>query len=89
MVLNGQRLSLTYVEAGVPPRSILGSLFFLIYMNGLSDGLTSNQNNAQKKKFSIEYFFSKCDQICSLFADDTSLFSVVQNISSTANDLNS
>ena len=49
-------------------RSVLGLLFFLIYINDLSDGLTSNPK---------------------LFADDTSLFSVVQNINSTANDLNS
>ena len=40
----------------------------MIYINDLSDGLTSNPK---------------------LFADDTSLFSVVQNINSTANDLNS
>ena len=68
VVLNGQHSSWTNVQAGVPQRSILGPLFFLIYINDLSDGLTSNPK---------------------LFADDTSLFSVVQNINSTANDLNS
>ena len=66
--LNGQHSSWTNVQSGVPQRSILGLLFFLIYINKLSDGLNSNPK---------------------LFADDTSLFSVVQNISSTANDLNS
>ena len=56
-------------EAGVLQQgSILGPLFFLIYINDLSDGLTSNQQ---------------------LFRDDTSLFSVVSNINSTANDLKS
>ena len=41
---------------------------YLIYINDLSDGLTSNPK---------------------LFAGDTSLFSVIQNVNSTANDLNS
>ena len=68
VVLNGQHSSWTNVQAGVPQGSILGPLFFLIYINDLSDGLTSNPK---------------------LFADGTSLFSVVQNINSTANDLNS
>ena len=68
LVLNGQHSSWTNAQAGVPQGSILGPLFFLIYINDLSDGLTSNPN---------------------LFADDTSLFSVVENINSTANDLNS
>ena len=68
LVLNGQHSSWTNVQAGVPQGSFLGPLFFLIYINDLSDGLTSNLN---------------------LFADDTSLFSVVENINSTANNLNS
>ena len=68
VVLNGQHSSWTNVQAGVPQGSILGPLFFLIYISDLSDGLTSNPK---------------------LFADDTSLFSVAQNINSTANDLNS
>ena len=61
-------MSWTNIEAGVPQGSILGPLFFLIYINDLSDGLTSNPK---------------------LFADGTSLFSVIHNINSTANDLNS
>ena len=61
VVLNGQHSSWTNIEAGVPQGSILGPLFFLIYINDLSNGLTSNPN---------------------IFADDTSLLSVVQNINS-------
>ena len=68
VALNGQHSSWTNVQAGVPKGSVLDPLFFLIYINDLSDGLTSNPK---------------------LFADGTSLFSVVQNINSTANDLNS
>ena len=61
-------LSWTNIEAEVPQGSALGPLFFQIYTNDLSDGLTSNPK---------------------LFVDDTSLFSVIYNINSTANDLNS
>ena len=68
VVLNGQHSSWTNVQAGVPQRSILGPLFFLIYINDLSDGLTLSTK---------------------LFADDASLFSVLQNINSKANGLNS
>ena len=68
VVLNGQHSSWTNIEAGVPQVSILEPLFFLIYINNLSDGLTSNSK---------------------WFADDTSLFSVIRNINSTTNDLNS
>ena len=68
VVLNGQHSSWTNFEAGIPQGSILRPLFFLVYINDLSDGLTSNLK---------------------LFADYTYLFSVVQNISATANDLKS
>ena len=68
VVLNGQHSSWTNVQAGDTQGSILGPLFFMIYINALSDSLTSNPK---------------------LFTDDTFLFSVVQNINSTANDLDS
>ena len=67
VVLNGQISSWTNVLAGVPQGSIIRPLFFLIYINDLSDDLSSNPK---------------------LFADDTSLFSVVHDKNTSANELN-
>ena len=67
MVLNGKFSSWTNVETGVPQGSILGPLFYLIYINDLSDNLKTNPK---------------------LFADDTSLFSIVHDVNVSANDLN-
>ena len=67
VTLNGQSSSWTNVNAGVPQGSILGPLLFKIYINDLSDGLSSNAK---------------------LFADDTSLFSVVHDINTSTIELN-
>ena len=67
VVLNGQNSSWTPVFAGVPQGSVLGPLFFLIYINDLAEGISSTTK---------------------LFADDTSLFSVVNNIDESANQMN-
>ena len=67
MVLNGQSSSWAEVSAGVPQGSVLGPLFFLMYINDLSCGLSSTTK---------------------LFADDTSLFSVVHDVTQSTNELN-
>ena len=67
IVLNGQVSKWAAVKVGVPQGSILGPLLFLIYINDLSNELSSNSR---------------------LFADDTSLFSVVRDMNLSANVLN-
>ena len=66
-VLNGQASNWGDISAGVPQGSILGPLFFLVYINDLAVGLKCNVK---------------------LFADDTSLFTVVKEPITAANDLN-
>ena len=68
VVLNGQSSSWTNVKEGVPQGSILGPLLFLIDINDLADGLSSNTK---------------------LFADDTSLFSVIHDSVIATSELNS
>ena len=68
VTLNDQSSSWTNVNAGVSQGSILGPLPFLIYINDIPDGLSSNAK---------------------LVADDTSLFSVVHDINTSAIELNS
>ena len=67
VILNGQVSPCTGVNAGVPQGSIWGPLLFLVYINDLADGLSSNAK---------------------LFADDTSLFSVIHDVDTSANSLN-
>ena len=66
-VLNGQASNWGDILAGVPQGSILGPLFFLVYINDLTENLKCNVK---------------------LFADDTSLFTVVQDSNTAASDMN-
>ena len=67
IVLNGQVSTFTSVNGGVPQGSILGPLLFLIYINDLSNNLSSNVK---------------------LFADGTSLFSIIHDINVSAEERN-
>lgn len=66
-VLNGKASHWGNITAGVPQGSILGPLFFLVYINDLTDNLRCNVK---------------------LFADDTSLFTVVHDPDAAAQDMN-
>ena len=57
-VLNGQTSNWENILAGVPQGSILGPLFFLIFINDIPEGIQSN---------------------IKIFADDTSIFSVMKD----------
>ena len=68
VALNGQSSSWLSIRAELPQGSVLGPLFFLIYINDLPEGLNSEVK---------------------LFADDTSLFSIVNCVNTSASTLNS
>ena len=67
VILNGQSSSWTPVYVAVPQGSILGPLFFLIYINDLSKDMPSTVK---------------------LFPDDTSTFSVVDDVNVSVMQLN-
>ena len=65
--LNEKTSVWSYISAGVPQGSVLGPLFFLVYINDLVDDISSDAKR---------------------FADDTSLFTVVYDEITSANQLN-
>ena len=66
VVLNGQALLLRLIVTGIPQRSMLETLHFLIYVNDIPNVMKTN---------------------IKLFADDTYIFSIVQNKDNSAKDL--
>ena len=67
VLLNGQTSKWSQIKARVPQGLVLGPLLFLVYINDLPEGLTSNVKR---------------------FADDTSIFSVFPDSSSSSLSLN-
>ena len=67
VVLNGKNSEWRRISAGIPQGSVLGPLFFLLYINDLVENINSDVK---------------------LSVDDTSLFSVVQNVTRSADELN-
>ena len=65
--MNGKSSEWKDVSAGFPQGSVLGPLFFLVYINDLAEGLVSDVR---------------------MFADDTSLFSIVYDEKVSADILN-
>ena len=62
VVLNGTVSDWRSINAGVPQGSVLGPLLFLVYINDLSDNISSEMR---------------------LFADDSSLFTRVEEVNET------
>ena len=63
VILNGQNFSWTNVEIGVPEGSILDPLLFLIYVNDLSDNLSTSLKLSADDNFSVVHDIatSSCD----------------------------
>ena len=67
VVLNGESSNWSSISTGVPQGSLLGPIFFLVYINDLVENVSSDAK---------------------LFADDTSLFTVVSDEGIAADQLN-
>ena len=67
VVLNGMHSDWGLITSGVPQGFVLGPLLFLVYINGLENGIKSS---------------------IKLFADDTSLFSIVKDSITSTDELN-
>ena len=63
VILNGQFSTWKNVSAGVPQGSILGPLLFLIYINDLTEGLSTNAKLFEDDTSLISVIHNKLLQI--------------------------
>ena len=75
--IDDKKSEIGYVRFGVPQSSVLGPLFFNIYVNDLADSLPSNMNSMQYADDTSLYLQSK----------PSNLLSSVEAFSNTLSDL--
>ena len=86
MVLNGSYSDYSIIKSGVPQGLVLCPLLFLLYINHLERNIKSNISIISSADI-VEYLLQR-KEIQIFFADDTMVFSIVNDPIVSADDLN-